>query len=250
MPDSKGPVFIDGYSSVQAIRRLRAGVQEPGSAAASADAAGGTESPGAGAGRFRQTAVPVRHEIRCYRCGFEFVLTGRIEKVLCNKCRTFLSTEDHTVDGLWSGRIETLGTITVTPMGLVKAGEIFAMDLRLHGRVEGGQLNVRRRLEIYAGASLDLAAVTFRDLAVNAGMVLVPAGPVVCRDITIAGELEAAVECSGLVTVKAGGLFRGTLRAPRLAVEDGAALDADVAVGAAEAVPAAASDTEGEGHHD
>jgi hypothetical protein len=54
------------------------------------------------------------------------------------------------------------------------------------------------------------------------------------------------------VTVKAGGLFRGTLRAPRMVVEDGATLDADVAVGTAEAVPATAvavnATDEGERH--
>jgi cytoskeletal protein CcmA (bactofilin family) len=230
---------------------MRAGAPDASPAVGGADAAG-TESPGSPSGRFRQTALPVRHEIRCYRCGFEFVLTGRMDKVLCHKCRTFLSTDNHTVDGLWSGRLETIGTVTVTPMGLIKAGEMFAMDLLLHGRVEGGQLNVRRRLELFAGASLDLASVTFSDLAIHAGMVLVPAGPVVCREVTVAGELEAVVECSGSVTVKAGGLFRGTLRAPRMVVEDGATLDADVAVGTAEAVPATAvavnATDEGERH--
>lgn len=244
MAASKDPAFIDGYSSVQAVRRLRTDGQD---ATAPAGGAAGTEAPAAA--RFRQTAMPIRHEIRCYRCGFEFVVTGRLDKVLCHKCRTFLSTENHTVDGLWGGRLETIGAITVTPTGLIKAGEVFAMDLLLHGRIEGGQLNVKRRLEVFAGASLDLASATFRDLVINAGMVLVPAEPVVCRDITIAGELEAVVECSGLVTVKSGGLFRGAIRAPRLAVEDGAAIEADVAVETAETTaPATAAASEGESH--
>jgi cytoskeletal protein CcmA (bactofilin family) len=62
-------------------------------------------------------------------------------------------------------------------------------------------------------------------------MALAPADPIRCATLVVAGEVEAIVECTGCVTIAGTGVFRGSIRAPAMIVEDGAIMEADVAVG-------------------
>lgn len=232
MAPSKEPVTLDGFNTVQALRRSRTAppARDPGGPLPPAETERPAATPAPQQARIRHTTMPIRHTIHCYHCGFEFVHTGRLEKVLCPKCRTFLNADPHTIAELWSGRLQTLGTVTIAAAGHVKSGEVAAMDLILHGRVSGGRVDVMRRLELFAGSSMDLALFRYADLVVHQGMTLAPADPIRCGAFTVAGEVEAVVECTGCVTIAGTALFRGSIRAPSLIVEDGATMEADVAV--------------------
>jgi cytoskeletal protein CcmA (bactofilin family) len=54
-------------------------------------------------------------------------------------------------------------------------------------------------------------------------------------EVRVAGELEGEIEARTGVWIAAGGRVRGTLRTPRLAVAEGAHLEASVAMGEAAA---------------
>lgn len=241
MASSQDPVTLDGFSTVQALRKAKPGQAPRPTPASENPETAKSAVPSPQTARIRHTSMPARHPIRCYHCGFEFVHTGRLEKVLCHKCRMFLSTDPQTLDGIWSGRMQTLGTITVAASGHVKSGEVAAMDLILHGRVSGGRIDVMRRLELHAGSSPDLTLFRYTELTVHAGMTLVPADPIRCASLIVAGEVEATVECSGCVTIAATGLFRGSIRSPSLVIEDGASVEADVIIGNDAAQPANAA---------
>ena len=50
------------------------------------------------------------------------------------------------------------------------------------------------------------------------------------RDVEVLGLLKANVQATGLVRVRAGGLLRGRVRGPRLAVEEGGGLVAHLKI--------------------
>lgn len=243
MAQSEDPVTLDGFSTVQALRRARTAPPAGSEGAAAPQPEQNANQPvhPQPQVRIRHTIMPARHTIRCFHCSFQFVNTGRLDKVLCPKCRMFLSTEPQTIDGIWSGRVQTLGTITVAGGGDVKSGELAAMDLLLYGRVSGGRVDVMRRLELFPGSSLDLVTFRYADLLVHHGMTLAPSDAIKCSTLTVAGEVEAKVECTGCVTITATGTFRGSIRAPSMIIEDGATVEADVAVGTDAALPASAA---------
>lgn len=74
-------------------------------------------------------------------------------------------------------------------------------DLLVEGRVEG-ELSLRGHLTVADGGVI--------------------AAPVSVGDLTVAGMVDGDVESSGAVTVRATGTVRGSIRAPRIALDEGA----------------------------
>lgn len=74
-------------------------------------------------------------------------------------------------------------------------------DLLVEGRVEG-ELSLRGHLTVADGGVI--------------------AAPVSAGDLTVAGMVDGDVEASGVVTVRATGTVRGSIRAPRIALDEGA----------------------------
>jgi cytoskeletal protein CcmA (bactofilin family) len=247
--DSRDPSFIDGFNSVQAVRR---------SGRSTAEARTRTSrltlpitehpeekpraQPGAvkPASRIGHTAIPERHEIVCYACGFAFFLTGRFEKTYCPKCRECLPFKEVTIDRRWSGAVKTVGVVTIAPGGVVDGGTIVATDVVLGGPVEHGRVVASRRLELAAGAPADLSNVAWRDLRVQPGAVVTLSGEIVCRDIVVEGELTATLAVSGTITVEPGGFLKGAVRGAHLVVKDGGGLHARLHIAPDAAAPAPA----------
>ncbi len=228
MPAPDRPTFIDSYASVQALRRM----QPADEAGDKADGSALSKDRAPIATRIRHTAVPPRFEITCYLCGYAFVLTGRLDKVLCHKCRRFLKTDNQTIDTpTWSGTIQTLGSVVVAQGSVVKGGVVDALDLELRGKVTGGTLRVQRRIEVFPSADPNVSLLSARDWVLHKGTSLTFVSPLQCRDIDIGGNLEASVKSTGRVIIRAGAVFHGSIAAPRLIVEEGAALTATLRIG-------------------
>ena len=71
------------------------------------------------------------------------------------------------------------------------------------------------------------------------GAVLRLKGRVLFRNVEVAGELQANLACSGVLTVRASGHFRGALQGAHLVVEEGGGLNGRFQV-EPDAVPAPA----------
>lgn len=176
------------------------------------------------------TIQPTRHAVRCYHCGYEFQLTVRVQNTYCPKCRSILDLVNYTIDGEWAESLRTAGSVRITPQGMVRAGKIMANDILLEGRLEGGTLDAYGLLDVSAGAAFTEEAIAARDLRVGPGAEATFRRKVRFHHVEVAGTLKANVEATGRVVVKAGGLLRGRLRGPHLAVEEGGGLVAHLKI--------------------
>ncbi len=181
--------------------------------------------------RIGTTAVPTKHEFVCYECGYRFQVAGKVRTLYCAKCRTILNQADYTIDKPHDISIVTAGVVTIAPEGVWQAGSLSARDVIILGRHESGSIKAFRRLEIAPGAVFDLSVIEAESLLVREGAVIETETPMNFRDVHLHGTISGSLEASGLVTLHAGSVFRGKLKTPRLVMEDGATLEADVEIG-------------------
>ena len=102
MADGDRANMIDGFASVQAVRRSRPKGADPKYAPsrtrlpASEKKKPPPSSDGKPVAHIGRTALPPRHDILCYACSYRFVHTGRMgEGLLCPKCHEMLLTKDY-----------------------------------------------------------------------------------------------------------------------------------------------------------
>jgi len=221
---SRKTAVVDGFMVVRMVRHAKGGEPEP-----AAPPVPKKELPPPGEEKkahIGHTVLPTRHAIRCYECGYEFTLTARSPKTYCPKCRTILEWKDVLIQGEWSEPVKTAGTIRVGPQGVVKTGLLIATDIIFEGRLEGGDLEAFRWLEVGPGAVYDPLHMKALSLRVAAGAEVKLKGKAGFRDVDILGRLEARLQATGLVTVRAGGLLAGEMEGSHLVVEEGGGLRA------------------------
>jgi len=180
--------------------------------------------------RIGKTALPNKYEYTCYQCGYEFTVAGRVHTLYCAKCRTILNQANYTIDKRHDVSIVTAGSVTITPEGIWAGGTLTAREVVLEGKLEAGSIKATARLEIGPNADADWSKLEARDLALREGTTVTWEVPRVFRHVELAGQLEGALECTGSVTIRASGCLRGKVKAPRMKVEDGGGLLADVIV--------------------
>lgn len=236
MPHPKNPNVIDGLASIRAARRAgETGHGRKLKTRPSQTRLPDADTPPEGsqrtiASRIGSTAVPPRHDLLCYECGYAFVVRGRIQKPICPKCHCSLAMDDLCIRGEWAGDVKTIGSVEITTDGRITEGSIVARDLVLEGDARGGRLRVGRRLELGARARYSPRQTTFRDMRIRPGARITLRHKVSCRNLDIEGRLKASVTCEGMVRIKAGGVLEGALHAPHLEVEEGGGLRATIKV--------------------
>ena len=149
----------------------------------------------------------------------------------CPKCRTTIIVGDITIDAEWSGSVKTMGTVTVTHSGRLKAAKLTAGDMIIEGNAEDGTINVCRTLELRKGARLDPARVTVNDIRIRPDCRLSPKVSLVCQTLHVEGQLRGEVRTGRAITVHAGGLLQGKVHAASLEVEHGGGLKAQLFIG-------------------
>ena len=166
MPRSHRPTVIDGFTSIQAVKRSSSRNPHDKDAPEQAPAPAEPKQRASVKARIGHTAMPRKHEIVCYECGYAFTLQGRVDKTYCPKCRTELQRIDHTLNAQWSGSVKTIGTVTVPEGIALRGGNITACDVVLCGDAKGVTIKASRRIEFGTGGLLDPRHVTCRDILV------------------------------------------------------------------------------------
>jgi cytoskeletal protein CcmA (bactofilin family) len=234
------PTLIDGYTSVQAMRRMPSRTGAP-----RLRETAPTHLPGkdalpkrddkpldTAAMRIGHTIQPPRHDIVCYQCQYAFVQPGRLQdKALCPKCKTFLQTADHTIDSAWEQDLKTIGTINVGPQAAVRHATLVAGTLNVAGDVRDAELHGLHCVALHRGATFDLGRIRAGRLLVAQGADIALDQPMDCGNLEIAGILRAAVRAHGRVKILAGGALYGAIECQHLVVADGGGLVAQLAIG-------------------
>lgn len=234
MPSRKTDV-VDNLTVVRLVRLTREGTTDVG---AVADLPPAPAPPGAKAGaHFGRTAMPTRHEVRCYECRYEFSITGQAKQTHCPKCRAIIEMQDYCVEGDWAQDVKTAGTIHIAVGATVRDGVLIGGNIVLAGALKGGRVEAYRRLELAAGAQFTEEAIRARDLRVQAGAEIVLRQAASFREVEILGKLSGSVMVTGRIDIRAGGCLEGTARGPRLMVEEGGGLLAELRIGAEDDLP-------------
>lgn len=257
MPGPKEPNVIDGFSSVRAVQRAgEAGHARPFKTRPSPE-----RLPGAGKGsgpkkdglrppasRIGHTAIPKKNDLACYECGYAFVVQGIIHYPICPKCHCTLTMDNLSIGEPWTGDLRTIGDVEIKPDG-VGVGSIVARDIAIEGDAQRCELRATRRLELGRGARFNPDAAHYQDLLIRPGAKIEIRPPVLCRNLSVEGDLRATVFASGTISVKPGGLLRGEVNTAHLTVEDGGGLRATLAVHADAGPPQEARTRKRENQH-
>lgn len=239
MADDDKPFVIDGFHSVQAVRRVRdknpgtgPRVRESGSAPPTPEKQPPPDKPASQAppARVGQTTMPTRHEIVCYSCSYAFVHTGRLHKVLCPKCRQFLNTQDLEITGAWNEPVETIGTVEIKPGAVFGEARIVANRLIVAGDIRLARVDWCKTLELCDGAIFDVERFGEISLVIRANAKFDIKPPLTCNNLDIMGELKATVKVKGNAIIRAGGFLRGELEGQHLTVEEGGGISGRLAI--------------------
>jgi cytoskeletal protein CcmA (bactofilin family) len=225
-PDSPG--MIDGFMSVQAVRRKgeNGTAHKPTEAPPPPEEIRHRSVSTQKASGIGHTALPSRHALICYSCEYSFVVTGSLDKVFCPKCREQLETGDHLIEGEWREDIRTVGKVHIKQGATVLGATIVATDVVIGGNCDNATLNPTRRIELETGASVPPSVLDKHNILIREGARLAFETILRCKNLDIHGELQADAIPTGTVTVHPGGMFRGKLKTPHLTVHDGGGLSA------------------------
>ena len=176
-----------------------------------------------------KTIQPTKRTIRCFKCGYEFQLSGTTKTIYCSKCREKIDMGDYVVDRPWSEEIKTGGSVIVRPTGRLENVRIWAGNVILEGEMdEHSSIECSQWLELGGQAQPHARQLAMRNLRVAAGAAMAFKYKLQVHHLELLGTLEADVEAAGLVSIRAGGHLKGTVRGAHLQVEEGGGLSARV----------------------
>jgi len=227
------PIVINGFNSVQAIRRAerRTASETSKKHGNKPDLLIETAQEKKSGARIDHTVIPKKYEITCYECDYFFMVSGRIQDTMCPKCHKTLKVLDQTINGEWTESIRSIGTVELKEAAVLNGAEIRARDIILAGNAENGVIRAGRRLDLCKGARVNMAKTRMKDLCIRKGGEFDISTTISCRDLELEGKLKARIFADGIVRIKRGGILDGELHTPHLVVEDGGGLAAKVVIG-------------------
>jgi cytoskeletal protein CcmA (bactofilin family)/DNA-directed RNA polymerase subunit RPC12/RpoP len=225
--------MMDGYSVVQSLAKaMQDGVRpSPGAHRAAEDlsshpppAALPADSP-----HIVKTIQPTKRTIRCFKCSYEFQLSGTTKTIYCSKCREKIDLGDYVIDRPWSEEIKTGGSVIIRPTGRLENVRIWAGNVILEGSMdEHSSIECTQWLEIGGQANPHPRQIAMRNLRIAAGASIQFKYKLQVHHLELLGTLEGDVEAAGLVSIREGGHLKGTVRGAHLQVEEGGGLSARV----------------------
>jgi cytoskeletal protein CcmA (bactofilin family) len=176
-----------------------------------------------------KTIQPTKRTIRCFKCGYEFQLSGTTKTIYCSKCREKIDLGDYVIDRPWSEEIMTGGSVLIRPTGRLENARIRAGNVIFEGAMdENSSIECTQWLELGGQAQPNPRQIAMRNLRIAAGASMRFKYKLQVNHLELFGALEADVEATGLVSVREGGHLKGTVRGAHLQVEEGGGLSARV----------------------
>ena len=223
--------LMDGYSVVQSLAKAqhdgalpKPGVHRPAENLSShpPPAALPKDSP-----HIVKTIEPTKRTIRCFKCGYEFKLAGTTRTIYCSKCREKIDLGDYVIDRPWSEEIKTGGSVIIRPTGRLENVRIWAGNMILEGGMdENSSIECTQWLELGGEANPHPRQLAMRNLRIAAGKEMRFKYKLQVHHLELLGTLDADVEATGLVSIRAGGHLKGAVRGAHLQVEEGGGLSA------------------------
>lgn len=223
--------LMDGYSVVQSLAKAQhdGALPKPG-AHRPAEPASPPPPPAAlpkDSPHIVKTIEPTKRTIRCFKCGYEFKLAGTTRTIYCSKCREKIDLGDYVIDRPWSEEIKTGGSVIVRPTGRLENVRIWAGNMILEGGMdENSSIECTQWLELGGAANPHPRQLAMRNLRIAAGKEMRFKYKLQVHHLELLGTLEADVEATGLVSIRAGGHLKGAVRGAHLQVEEGGGLSA------------------------
>jgi cytoskeletal protein CcmA (bactofilin family) len=239
MVRTKSPTVIGGLASVRAVRRAdNSGNAQEFKTRPSQNKLPKEDKEAAErkkkktvASHAKRTAMPEKHEMLCYECGYPFVIHGIIRNVICPKCHLTLCADDITINNEWDNDIKTVANVIIKKEAIVKPCDIIARDITIAGNAKAASMQIGHILNIEKGAQLDFKKIRFKELVIKQKAKISLKNDLSCRNIEVAGTIKGNITSNGIVTIKSGGLLQGSLTATHLIVEDGGGLKAELKIG-------------------
>jgi len=231
---------IDGFSSIQAVRRKKGGESDGPrlreSSSKLPERQADEDNRGDAAlkkARIGHTALPPKYEILCYECGYAFTVTGRLHNVICAKCREQLEVGDFVITEEHTDPIRTIGAVTVKDGGVLRGTNVIARDLVLEGGiVEDTHVRACGCVRFGERAFYKDASINTRDVLIDVEAEVAFRGSLMCRRLDVKGDVKGRLSCAEAMTVHPGGVIRGEVVTEHLIVQDGGGLKAKVRIGA------------------
>ncbi len=221
---------VSGFDLVRAVGHTRAQQAPSASSKPPEEEPHKTETTKGGA-RVRKTALPTKHEILCYECGYRFFSAGRAGTLYCPKCRTILESTDYRFDADCREPVKTTGTVTISENGVVEGALVIGSRVYLDGTLgEGARIQGYVQVEIGPHARFDFKQVETPKLIIGEGT-SIRKKRMQHDHIEVAGELTGEIHVTGLLTIRATGCVRGSVTTPRMTMEEGGGLVADICLG-------------------
>lgn len=238
MAKSDGPNFIDGFSSVQAVRRSRTAgqgvkTQPSRSKLRAVETPAQEKKPdGSRAKKISHSVMPDKFSITCYECEYNFTMQGRVIDTFCPKCHKKLEAKNVTISNEWSQDIRTIGKVEIQKGAVVKDCKIVTRDLLLAGDASEARLLVYNKLELSGGAGFNMDETVIRTLVAVKNSRISLKGKIACETLEVFGTIRVDVTASARVIVEKDGFLKGNIAAPSLVVYEGAGLKAKLKIGA------------------
>ncbi len=232
MPDYGKTKVVDGFTALRAIQQGKGSKRNESNERETREPETVKPEPaarpsGRGIGR---TVMPTKFEIICYKCGFEYCVTGRADYTYCPKCRERLERTDHVITGALTQNLVTVGKVHLTETASIDSATVVAREFILEGTVKSGRVEVTGMLEIGPNASYTEKLITARDLRIPAASKVTLRSHASYRNVEVMGRLKAKLRATGVITVKPGALLKGDIRGAHLVVEEGGGVFADLVI--------------------
>lgn len=224
--------IVDGYTVLKAASRKGPKVR-PASAPEPPDTPPSGNDKPAIATHIGRTALPPKHVLTCFDCGYSFKMTGRAEKTFCPKCRTEINLGDVDIRGKWNGQARTGGAAHLHADAVMEDGEVVAAVVVCEGKITGGHIRATRRLDILPGAELPEGLWEAPEVSIAPGVRMEWMASKPLRKLYLFGHLKATLQVEEKTVIHPGALLEGSLRTGAVELLDGGGLCADVSVGGA-----------------
>lgn len=171
-------------------------------------------------------------EIVCFSCGHHQQVSSQAQSSQCPQCSSYVDLRDFKIAGPFGRSIQTQGEVVISAKGDVTSAKISCGAALVEGKMRGilfctgvARLKVQGKFQGH---------IEVNELLIDKKSAVEFARVVKAKSVSIQGKTAAHIQCEGCVTIAAGGVLEGTVRAKAITVEKGGIFSGELFIGDAE----------------